>query len=1378
MDGFRVIAKRVSISEVPVIVILTILKKGSTEYNKYDDNREEFGKNYLEPLYEEEKNEIESFVSTQLENIQIDQKEKLGNSLLNWLEPFHMDKGETLILESREWDTQFKQQKYKNTIHRYYDVLLKLGNFNYSDNEIGERVHSDYPIYRYKGTQGHGIYFSPLLLIENGNSFEQILFLLKAAEYPTPETDQEVLAEFDWLKKYSDGFLGSIDDVARYSERSYFAFLLADESLWRKVEESEAANPSLSAEELEILASVRHGVASKSVLPLFINGRAGSGKSTMLYHLFADYIFRKIKIEPEGKLIFLTYTDQLLEQSIQTVEKLLRSSAKFAIEKIPDDIGEYLVSYFSSFKRFLIQLLPEEVRLEHFNETNFVDFGQFKLNYAQYSRGVNNVPEDVAWHVIRTYIKGYRVEGYLKPEEYEELPNKEKSVPFDIYKTVYNGIWGRYKDSGHWDIQDLVRYVIKNQLAKPEYAVIFCDEAQDFTRIELDLILHLMIYRKYDLGWTPNQRLPFTLAGDPFQTLNPAGFRWEAVKAAFHDEICGTLDPENRKTVNFNFEELQYNYRSAASIVKLSNLLQFWRKQLFGATKIEPQKPWRIDTFFNPRLYVIGDTITEDGFKKISENSVIIIPCESGQELNYINTDPLLKEIAAQPNPPTFLSPMQAKGLEFPRVILYGFGKDCPDNFFTEGLPKDILLQNEFYLNKLYVGVTRATKNLIIIDTPAGKTKLWEKINHYNEEYGTEVKDWEPYVGGVTYGEDYEGIDSEHQDPIATARLLKTTPNPYHLREAASFFRRGGQERDAVLCEAEAFELENKFYEAGEKYLSVNKKDLAANCFWKGTHWQKLNEIYAGQKSANPFRLSVVNLFINQPGKAEDILNFLQGLNTELQRSTFVLDEFPVQKALKEAARKILKFQKDTTLFTRFASLLTEHPGVQVIIPYEDAALIFYFAKKYQDAVKIWEKNNSTSDKEYFIAKAEVTDNPNEKISWLNKSGDKEKIIEIATKTPVDRLNRETAKIIARTYADKEQFNEELETYWEHEMYQEALSAFDFNRKKMKDAKEIAKEYFKKSLELIEQKTFNSVHKFTLEWLKSVYKDLEPAEILEYANLYLKVLTRNNLWLDAIESIDTFKLKPTEVKKLNAKLVSSITSSIANNDKNFTFREKDKLIEFITSNFPAQNYSDWKSDIPYEYVGAAIERIGKEIDALKYYEDMIREHGSELDDYVKLRWCKVKQRHINLIEEKLKKDKESPYSNQRTIEEQEETLKQRKKELDEKLKKWDIIKSKLDDIPEYPIFDAQYEDVTTLKVNWKEPSCQIFNEEKRDNSNVMIDVESGQIMAFPRQILTFSEKKNDVIRFSVSNWHLDGELVPGKLLVLQVNDKFWKKFEL
>ena len=60
----------------------------------------------------------------------------------------------------------------------------------------------------------------------------------------------------------------------------------------------------------------------------------------------------------------------------------------------------------------------------------------------------------------------------------------------------------------------------------------------------------------------------------------------------------------------------------------------------------------------------------------------------------------------------------------------------------------------------------------------------------------------------------------------------------------------------------------------------------------------------------------------------------------------------------------------------------------------------------------------------------------------------------------------------------------------------------------------------------------------------------------------------------------------------------------------------------------------------------------------------------------------------------------------------------------------------------------------------------------------MIDVESGQIMAFPRQILTFSEKKNDVIRFSVSNWHLDGELVPGKLLVLQVNDKFWKKFEL
>ncbi len=59
------------------------------------------------------------------------------------------------------------------------------------------------------------------------------------------------------------------------------------------------------------------------------------------------------------------------------------------------------------------------------------------------------------------------------------------------------------------------------------------------------------------------ERVPFAFAGDPFQTLNPTGFRWEAIKAGFTERVLCFLHRcrERREIPDLNYRELTFNYR-------------------------------------------------------------------------------------------------------------------------------------------------------------------------------------------------------------------------------------------------------------------------------------------------------------------------------------------------------------------------------------------------------------------------------------------------------------------------------------------------------------------------------------------------------------------------------------------------------------------------------------------------------------------------------------------------------------------------------------------------------------------------------------------------------------------------------------------------
>ncbi len=157
------------------------------------------------------------------------------------------------------------------------------------------------------------------------------------------------------------------------------------------------------------------------------------------------------------------------------------------------------------------------------------------------------VVRHVSWHVIRSYIKGMGSDEYLGPEDYEQLPENQLTVTSTMFRAVYDQVWTRWyagvADEGYWDDQDLARYILENDLAPRCYSAVFCDEAQDFTRIELEVLLRLSLYSNRALPSDAVSRVPFASAGDEFQTLNPTGFRWDAIKAAFVEKfIFGSVE--------------------------------------------------------------------------------------------------------------------------------------------------------------------------------------------------------------------------------------------------------------------------------------------------------------------------------------------------------------------------------------------------------------------------------------------------------------------------------------------------------------------------------------------------------------------------------------------------------------------------------------------------------------------------------------------------------------------------------------------------------------------------------------------------------------------------------------------------------------------
>ena len=337
-----------------------------------------------------------------------------------------------------------------------------------------------------------------------------------------------------------------------YSNKCYPDYFTYDIDVWKDIEKDDEANLVLSDEELDVLNKVQY--------PFFISGLAGSGKSTILYYLFAN-AYQNIVKQPNQKLLFLSYNAGLVEKAKKAVKNILCNNHNYNLGKEYFEGSEkdkfdntkrdkHFNDSFRDFRNFLLSLLTDEER-PFFEDNKHINFDKFCTLYNKecyYGNHELSVP--IVWSIIRTFIKGQGVEDFTSNDYGSKiLSKKDMTVDFEtyckayqIYKTWYKGYYDRGE---HWDDLDLVRYIIHHPRTKlfHQYLVVFCDEAQDFTKIEIELILRFTVHSKYLLSEHPDaKRVPIAFAGDPNQTISPTGFRWAGTKKIFHDAFFDLLD--------------------------------------------------------------------------------------------------------------------------------------------------------------------------------------------------------------------------------------------------------------------------------------------------------------------------------------------------------------------------------------------------------------------------------------------------------------------------------------------------------------------------------------------------------------------------------------------------------------------------------------------------------------------------------------------------------------------------------------------------------------------------------------------------------------------------------------------------------------------
>jgi hypothetical protein len=436
-------------------------------------------------------------------------------------------------------------------------------------------------------------------------------------------------------------------------------------------------------------------------LPQIIIGSAGSGKTALT--------LEKIK-SLNGKVLYITLSPYLAENSAQ-----LFYSFNYENEELETD--------FLSYREYI-----ETLHMPHGKE---MDFKTFELWFTRNKQAAKLKDAHKTFEEFRGVITGLDIsQEHLSREEYLSLGVKqsiylapERELVYLLFEKYLNYI----KENNYYDINILSHLWLTH--CTPSFDYIIVDEVQDFTNIQLHIILKSL-----------KKPANFMLCGDSNQVVYPNFFSWSHLKSMFYQNDVRSNE----------IKILHVNYRNSQTISGLANLLLKIKNARFGS----------VDKESNYLVNTVSETKGEIVFIENRGNAVGDLSRKTRLSVKFAvlvlrNEDKIKAKTLFQT--PLLFSVQESKGLEYENIILYNFISEnaAEYNSICDGVTQNDLLVDElayarakdktdksldvhkFYINSLYVAVTRAVKNIYIVEQSKGHKLI--RLSGISEETATPV---------------------------------------------------------------------------------------------------------------------------------------------------------------------------------------------------------------------------------------------------------------------------------------------------------------------------------------------------------------------------------------------------------------------------------------------------------------------------------------------------------------------------------------------------------------------------------------------------------------------------------------------------------------
>ena len=420
--------------------------------------------------------------------------------------------------------------------------------------------------------------------------------------------------------------------------------------------------------------------------PLVLVGSAGSGKTAVA--------LAKLR-QVEGRVLYITQSAYLAQSA--------RAIYDAHGYENPAQETEFL-----SYREFL-----ETLHMPPGHEVNFAAFRGWFDRHRATAQVLGKFDAHALFEEFHGVISAQPA-GALSLSDYLVLGPRQ-SLLGTAAREAAHALFGRYckwlADAKLYDLNLVARQWLP--LAQPVYDFVVIDEVQDLTAVQLALVLACLK--------APGQ---FLLCGDSNQIVHPNFFSWAAVKTLFWGGSAGAAAEHQPLHV------LQANFRNTQSVTQLANRLLKIKHARFGS--IDRESNFLVQSTSSDPGAVTLIAAKDAALKQIDASTRT-----SARHAVIVLRDEDKAAVRAQLGTPLVFSVHEAKGLEYPHVLLLGLvsGQRAAYAEVCDGVTAQDLERNEldyrrakdksdkslelykFYVNALYVAMTRAVQSLTLVES-------------------------------------------------------------------------------------------------------------------------------------------------------------------------------------------------------------------------------------------------------------------------------------------------------------------------------------------------------------------------------------------------------------------------------------------------------------------------------------------------------------------------------------------------------------------------------------------------------------------------------------------------------------------------------------